>query len=662
MLLALGLAPGAMAADHLILGNRMVVADPTGLEPKRKIVVSGKELPSTVASFSNPTASGATLTVVVNGGTSSSQTYVLDGAGWKAINGGFVYRGPSGGDGDPVRSVKMKRASSGRVTVKVQIRGTVGVQEVTVQPADPSSDGGIVLQVVGGDRYCIAFGSGAGGVESRDDAQQWKVSKPVAEPGCPSVTTTTVPTTTTSTTLPGPSPLCPADPSRTVFAGGPGTSACRDFEDQPSCESAFHMSACGPASCFWDFDSFNCKGCGPNNAQSGQCVNTCTEGAPSCPGDPTRTIFAGFSGSSACTNLSFSQTLCEKAFHISGNGQPASCYYDSDDEACYGCGPNNLDAGNCQNTCPVCEGDPSRTVFAGGPGNAGCHKFDGAQASCEGAFIMGDTLAYTSCYYDAGSNECRGCGRNNQANLECINSCPVCEDASNAIFLGGPGTSACSLFDDSPSLCEQSFLMSGECNELASCFYDYENGRCAGCGPNNKGAGLCQNECSIPICGNGILDVAGEECDGATASCDPNEICSFDCKCGPCASTVIPAQGGTFVGSTSGGSNMSGSCGSGTDVAPEVIFQWTPATTGQATIDLCGGGTDYDSVVYLRQGSCSGPEVDCDDDSSCGLSSQLFPNVTAGTTYFIVVDGYGGDFGNFTMTVTPASPSGAFLD
>jgi hypothetical protein len=54
--------------------------------------------------------------------------------------------------------------------------------------------------------------------------------------------------------------------------------------------------------------------------------------------------------------------------------------------------------------------------------------------------------------------------------------------------------------------------------------------------------------------------------------------------------------------------------------------------------------------------------IACNDDSSCGLPSRVTPFVNAGTTYYIVVDGYGGDSGNYTLTVTPPSPSGAFLD
>src|SRR5213079_2584995 len=134
---------------------------------------------------------------------------------------------------------------------------------------------------------------------------------------------------------------------------------------------------------------------------------------------------------------------------------------------------------------------------------------------------------------------------------------------------------------------------------------------------------------------------------------------------GSCSSpTVLPAQGGTFGGTTSGTNALAGSCGaSGT--APEQVFQWTPAVSGTATIQTCGAGTTFDTVLYLRSGTCaSGPEVaaGCNDDActnATGLyrASRLTPSVTAGQTYFIVVDGYGGAQGLYGLTVTPPAGS-----
>src|SRR5207249_8289958 len=97
----------------------------------------------------------------------------------------------------------------------------------------------------------------------------------------------------------------------------------------------------------------------------------------------------------------------------------------------------------------------------------------------------------------------------------------------------------------------------------------------------------------------------------------------------------------------------------------ERVFQWTPTVSGTATIQTCGAGTNFDTVLYMRSGVCSGgPEVvsGCNDDTcpnSSGLfrASRIMPTVTAGQTYFIVVDGYGGAQGNFTLTVLPPVPT-----
>src|SRR5207247_6619377 len=89
------------------------------------------------------------------------------------------------------------------------------------------------------------------------------------------------------------------------------------------------------------------------------------------------------------------------------------------------------------------------------------------------------------------------------------------------------------------------------------------------------------------------------------------------------------------------------------------VFQWTPTGSGTATIQTCGAGTNFDTVLYMRSGVCaSGPEVvsGCNDDTcpnSSGLfrASRIMPTVTAGQTYFVVVDGYGGAQGAFSLTV-----------
>src|SRR2546430_14575819 len=103
-----------------------------------------------------------------------------------------------------------------------------------------------------------------------------------------------------------------------------------------------------------------------------------------------------------------------------------------------------------------------------------------------------------------------------------------------------------------------------------------------------------------------------------------------------------------------------GSCGDSAG-SPEQVFRWPPTVSGTATIQTCGAGTTFDTVLYLRSGVCaSGPEVaaGCNDDgcvnaSGLNRASRITPTVSAGQTYFIVVDGYGGAQGTFSLTVIP---------
>jgi hypothetical protein len=146
----------------------------------------------------------------------------------------------------------------------------------------------------------------------------------------------------------------------------------------------------------------------------------------------------------------------------------------------------------------------------------------------------------------------------------------------------------------------------------------------------------------------------------ATATPAPTATTSPVSSPAPCGATIVPASGGTFSGVTSGSNNQTGSCGL-TDKGPEAVFQWTPSASGEATIGTCGSATLYDTVVYLRNGTCGGGELACVDDvAGCTTGepndhhgSQITPTVVAGQTYSIVVDGYNGAQGPFSLTITP---------
>jgi hypothetical protein len=128
---------------------------------------------------------------------------------------------------------------------------------------------------------------------------------------------------------------------------------------------------------------------------------------------------------------------------------------------------------------------------------------------------------------------------------------------------------------------------------------------------------------------------------------------------GTCAAPLpIPPEGGVVTGTTNGASAV-GACAA-SNGSPEKVYRWTPTTSGTAVIETCGAQTNYDTVVYVSEGACGAPVLACVDDAvGCTTSSgndrgsRLTPTVTAGQTYYVVVDGYDGTAGSFRLSVTP---------
>ena len=111
----------------------------------------------------------------------------------------------------------------------------------------------------------------------------------------------------------------------------------------------------------------------------------------------------------------------------------------------------------------------------------------------------------------------------------------------------------------------------------------------------------------------------------------------------------IPAAGGVFHGTTVGLANdSSGSCGGGS--APDAAFGLV--LTARSHVVASTEGSGFDTVVYVRQDSCTGTERLCNDDA-IGLQSRVEGDLDPGT-YYIVVDGFGGSGEYFLdVLVTP---------
>jgi len=103
----------------------------------------------------------------------------------------------------------------------------------------------------------------------------------------------------------------------------------------------------------------------------------------------------------------------------------------------------------------------------------------------------------------------------------------------------------------------------------------------------------------------------------------------------------------TTSGSTSGVSNLNQSCGG--DGAPEAIYLFEAPTSDTYVFDTFG--SEFDTILSVRDGSCNGPELACNDDASFGGTSQVSASLTAGQTIVVTVDGWGGSFGNYILNI-----------
>jgi hypothetical protein len=75
-------------------------------------------------------------------------------------------------------------------------------------------------------------------------------------------------------------------------------------------------------------------------------------------------------------------------------------------------------------------------------------------------------------------------------------------------------------------------------------------------------------------------------------------------------------------------------------------------------VTTCGAGTTYDSKIYVYTGDCGSLTCVAGNDDTCGLQAQVTVATTLGTTYRVLVAGFGGAQGNFQLTIgTPPPPS-----
>jgi hypothetical protein len=99
---------------------------------------------------------------------------------------------------------------------------------------------------------------------------------------------------------------------------------------------------------------------------------------------------------------------------------------------------------------------------------------------------------------------------------------------------------------------------------------------------------------------------------------------------------------GAAPGSTRGGT-----------MSPEAVYTWTAPSSDTYTFDTVGSA--FDTILYLRQGDCTGSDLLCNDDidtASNMVASRVRLPLPAGQRVTIVVDGYNGASGPFSLSIT----------
>ncbi|MBK6882904.1 MAG: hypothetical protein IPH05_08160 [Flavobacteriales bacterium] len=115
---------------------------------------------------------------------------------------------------------------------------------------------------------------------------------------------------------------------------------------------------------------------------------------------------------------------------------------------------------------------------------------------------------------------------------------------------------------------------------------------------------------------------------------------------------ALPVACGTSVSGSTMSANLDDAPTCVTTVSAPGIWYTVLGVSGSITVSTCAQN-DFDTKINVYQGSCDG--LQCiggnDDGGGCGLGSQLTFPTWAGGEYLVLVQGYNGATGTFTLSV-----------
>ncbi|MDB4928140.1 MAG: hypothetical protein JWM10_624 [Myxococcaceae bacterium] len=128
-------------------------------------------------------------------------------------------------------------------------------------------------------------------------------------------------------------------------------------------------------------------------------------------------------------------------------------------------------------------------------------------------------------------------------------------------------------------------------------------------------------------------------------------------------STCLAVDIGSALGvSVATGNSVEGTteyyAGCGGELASESTVTWTAPANGDFTFST--EGSEYDTLMYVREDGCEGPELDCNDDPPDAKGtpwSELTLRLHGGQRVAVFIDGHGLEGGAWTLSI---AAGGAF--
>jgi len=465
----------------------------------------------------------------------------------------------------------------------------------------------------------------------------------------------------------------PADGCETALdtamnCGGCGQSCAASANADATCANP-STGACG-ASCHAGFGDCNmnaadgCEAALNTVAACGACGRMCpmpAGGAPVCA-DPT-TGACGVTCSSGFGDCNMNAADgCEEA--LSSAAHCGGC-----NQACppvAGAAPTCADPamGTCGFTCSAGFGDCNTDASDGceqsldvdrhcGMCNVSCSGAANATGTCGGA-MAGCNLTCDDGWGDCNTDASDGCEQALADALHCgacNQPCPSrpnmegqCVDPSTVTCQYSCAAGFRNCNGDETDGCE---VTGGSCpGDSLACDDDGGSGN-----TSRAQLSLVQGETVVVVVdsygmgGDYLLNIRETEAGRCADGRDNDGNGSQDCGDPACAAEAACCPTGTLMsglgdsvasGTLMGASGNLGGCGG---PGPELTYSWVVPNTGGFIFDTEGSPTD--TVISLRDGTCVGDNLGCDDDGGTGNTSRVISQLTSGETVVVVVDSYG---------------------